>query len=394
MNGRGRVAARLQSTPKHLEAFTGGGIFTPPNRSLMLEGKEVRHLNRIIRTALLLITLAAASSPCLAQAIKQSDEPPPPPAIEYNPNAWREFSSAGGRFSVLLPGTPTERIQPRDSPVGNLEVHDFILNTSAYYNIRYIEYQSNLEESGDVKASLDSIINEGIKQAGGALLEEKDISLDGHPGRFVTVKAGGSYVMRINSYVVGNRIYQISITMKEAGVPKAIAKFHDETAAKFLGSFKLVSGVADTEHSVVKGYAGEGGGIAAPAVQAEGDVDRLLKDKNIGVVVTEGGADSQPQSPSAPKHSIAGGVLNAKETYKPEPEYPPIAKAARVQGTVTVKVLVGEDGSVIAAQAESGHPLLQAAAVKAARQARFSTTLLDGKPVKVLGVITYNFALK
>ena len=53
-----------------------------------------------------------------------------------------------------------------------------------------------------------------------------------------------------------------------------------------------------------------------------------------------------------------------------------------------------EEGEVIAAQAESGHPLLQHAAVKAAREARFSPTCLEGKPVKLLGTIFYNFILR
>ena len=52
---------------------------------------------------------------------------------------------------------------------------------------------------------------------------------------------------------------------------------------------------------------------------------------------------------------------------------------------------VVENGNVIAAHAVSGHPLLQSAAVGAARQARFSPTKLSGQPVKVTGVIQYNF---
>ena len=90
---------------------------------------------------------------------------------------------------------------------------------------------------------------------------------------------------------------------------------------------------------------------------------------------------------------IMGGVLNGKAISKPQPVYPPIAKAARAQGTVVVQILVDEEGYVIAATAVSGHPLLQQAAVAAARQARFTPTLLEGQPVKVSGVITYNFVL-
>lgn len=88
---------------------------------------------------------------------------------------------------------------------------------------------------------------------------------------------------------------------------------------------------------------------------------------------------------------ISGGVLNGKATSLPPPAYPAIAKAAHAGGTVTVQVLVDEEGKVVTAHAVSGHPLLQAAAVQAARQARFTPTKLSGQPVKVTGVIIYNF---
>ncbi len=90
---------------------------------------------------------------------------------------------------------------------------------------------------------------------------------------------------------------------------------------------------------------------------------------------------------------ISGGVLNGKAVSKPAPQYPAVAKSARATGTVSVQVTVDESGKVVAANAVSGHPLLLAAAVDAARQARFAPTLLSGKPVKTTGIITYNFAL-
>ena len=58
-----------------------------------------------------------------------------------------------------------------------------------------------------------------------------------------------------------------------------------------------------------------------------------------------------------------------------------------------VKVIINEEGMVIAAASISGHPLLQAAGVSAARDAQFAPTLLNGKAVKVVGVIKYTFAL-
>lgn len=100
--------------------------------------------------------------------------------------------------------------------------------------------------------------------------------------------------------------------------------------------------------------------------------------------------NSAASKPPPPK-TISGGVLNGKAISKPQPAYPPMAKAVKASGTVTVQVLVDERGNVISASAVSGHPLLKQSAVAAARQAKFSPTLLSGQPVKVSGVITYNF---
>ena len=88
---------------------------------------------------------------------------------------------------------------------------------------------------------------------------------------------------------------------------------------------------------------------------------------------------------------ISGGVLNGKAISLPQPPYPPIAKAAKASGTVVVQVLIDENGDVVDAHAVSGHPLLQAISVSAARSAKFSPTKLSGEPVKVTGVITYKF---
>ena len=56
-----------------------------------------------------------------------------------------------------------------------------------------------------------------------------------------------------------------------------------------------------------------------------------------------------------------------------------------------VQVLIDEQGNVSAAHAVDGHPLLQSVCVAAAREAKFSPTLLEGEPVRVTGVIQYNF---
>jgi TonB family protein len=135
---------------------------------------------------------------------------------------------------------------------------------------------------------------------------------------------------------------------------------------------------------------GEGEPPPPPEPLSEEDENSNIEGVEGGVGV--GGGDAAP--PSTKSLTVSGGVLNGKAISKPDPVYPPVAKAARASGAVTVQVTVDEAGKVISAKAVSGHPLLRAAAEAAARQARFSPTLLSGKPVKVTGVLIYNFTLE
>ena len=86
------------------------------------------------------------------------------------------------------------------------------------------------------------------------------------------------------------------------------------------------------------------------------------------------------------------GLTGGEILEMPKPSYPPLALRARASGQVVVQVIVGTDGKVIAAHSIGGHPLLQAAAVTAARDATFTPFELRGKPVKVVGIINYNFS--
>ena len=97
--------------------------------------------------------------------------------------------------------------------------------------------------------------------------------------------------------------------------------------------------------------------------------------------------------PLTPKVIKVSRVLNSQALSLPRPNYPPIARQTRTQGMVTVQVLIDETGKVISARALSGHPFLIPEAQKAAMQARFSPTTISDQPVKVSGVITYNFVI-
>jgi len=74
-----------------------------------------------------------------------------------------------------------------------------------------------------------------------------------------------------------------------------------------------------------------------------------------------------------------------------EPEYPSQARLHRVGGTVVVEIKVDECGRVIDAKTLSGHPDLTDASLKAARQWRFNPTKVEGRPIKVIGTLSFNF---
>ncbi len=107
--------------------------------------------------------------------------------------------------------------------------------------------------------------------------------------------------------------------------------------------------------------------------------------------------DTDPKTapPAPPKiekpKTVISDVVNGKATYLPKPIYSPAAIAMGARGTVNVQVTIDESGKVISAKAVSGNPLLRVEAQKAAWNAKFSPTYLSKVPVKVTGVIVYNF---
>jgi protein TonB len=84
-------------------------------------------------------------------------------------------------------------------------------------------------------------------------------------------------------------------------------------------------------------------------------------------------------------------ITQGRALRKIEPSYPAIARQARVQGSVQVQIGISEAGEVTDVTLLSGHPLLRDAALRAAKQWLFIPTELNGRPVRAIGVITFNF---
>lgn len=110
-------------------------------------------------------------------------------------------------------------------------------------------------------------------------------------------------------------------------------------------------------------------------------------------VGTQTKVESKEPANTDEERPLVEGALHGKEATLVLPEYPVDAKSRGVTGKVTVSVVVNEQGLVVSARALNGDQLLRAAAVTAARKAKFSPEKLVGEQSKIPGTITYNFKL-
>jgi len=91
-----------------------------------------------------------------------------------------------------------------------------------------------------------------------------------------------------------------------------------------------------------------------------------------------------------------GGTMQPQTVnpvVKVDPVYPPLARQARISGTVRFTVRIAKDGSIQGIQLVSGHPLLVAAAHEAVKQYVYNPVLLNGNPVEVVTQVDVNFTL-
>jgi protein TonB len=104
---------------------------------------------------------------------------------------------------------------------------------------------------------------------------------------------------------------------------------------------------------------------------------------------------AKPSPPATPANPIAvsAGVQAAKLIFGPKPAYPPLARTARIQGTVKIQAVIGADGAINSLQVMSGPPLLIPAAKDAVSRWRYQATMLNGRAVDVITEIEVIFTL-
>jgi protein TonB len=159
-------------------------------------------------------------------------------------------------------------------------------------------------------------------------------------------------------------------------IPKDIANIKEEELPPMAGTPGVVGGVpggvpGGTPGGVLGGIIGSVPSAAPPPPPVK-DAPKPVTPKSI---------------------RVGGNVQAAKLIRQPKPTYPPLAKQARIQGTVRFNAVIGKDGTIQNLTLVSGHPLLIPSAQDAVRQWVYQPTTLNGDPVEVVTTIDVNFTL-
>ena len=136
---------------------------------------------------------------------------------------------------------------------------------------------------------------------------------------------------------------------------------------------------------------------APPSIGFQGSRDGVSGANLLGgAIISVPPPPSKPQihpSASSAPIRVGGSVQMAKLIRMVKPEYPAIAKTARISGVVHLIGIIARDGTIRNLQLVSGHPLLARAALEAVAQWIYKPTLLNGEPVEVIAPIEVSFTL-
>jgi len=100
-----------------------------------------------------------------------------------------------------------------------------------------------------------------------------------------------------------------------------------------------------------------------------------------------------PKAATPQRVRVSQGVSQGLLIHQVKPTYPPLARQARIQGTVVLQAVIGKDGNIQGLKVVSGHPMLAPAALEAVKQWKYKPYYLNGEPVEVDTTINVNFTL-
>lgn len=286
---------------------------------------------------------------------------------------WQKIAPLGQSFTVLVPTPPVEAFRriptsAQDSiPVG---IYYSVAGNKRFGFAGFFKTPSvsGLSSYENFIAAMEYSLNSGAGQK--ALGFQRDLSSNGNLARQYRLRLGGNPGV---ARFLGTKdaFYVLLVVGAEEG---------DDDVSRFFSSFQL--GEVNTN--------AEASGVSPRVVTMVGSSSK--PEQPAVLPSPEAAIEASPPEPwPQPFGSITGGVLNGKAIHLEVPQYPAAARALHESGQVSVQVLIDEMGHVIRAEAVNGPPGLRESAVSAAWQSSFSPTRLMGQPVRVNGVIIYNF---
>lgn len=216
---------------------------------------------------LLLVIFSMNTSPGRAQSsapVGGKSSQSPVMAVDET-EALKPYSSAEGRFTVLFPSSPVETTSHVETPSGKLDVHSYDAGSGAAYHVSYVDFPES-ESIRDVKAFFAGVRESGVKRVNGTLLAERAVYIPEGPGFDYKARFGNKYVTWVRSFLIRRRFYQLSITFQEQEASDDVVRSHEETAAKFIKSFRPIP---------VSGQpGGTGDPLRSPGLPRQGDIER------------------------------------------------------------------------------------------------------------------------
>lgn len=153
--------------------------------------------------------------------------------------AWQEYQSQVGRYSVLMPGRPSEQTQAVNSAVGPLDMHvSSVEDRSGAYLVMYVDYPADLIRSDQANEILDGAVQGAVANVNGQLVRQQNFPLGAVPGREIEFEApaqGNQPATRIKVryFLTNDRLYQVMVVAQQSQGLLADTQ-------KFLDSFNLI----------------------------------------------------------------------------------------------------------------------------------------------------------
>ena len=170
-----------------------------------------------------------------------------------------------------------------------------------------------------------------------------------------------------------------------ASAPRAGAMQIIPYAGRLMAPSRIPPTIAPTDGPVAPPMGPDGGIYGGPSVGS----DPELPLPTIGTRIMP----AIPTPPTIKREFRQSSMLEGSLIRRVQPLYPPLARGARIQGSVILEAVIGRDGTMQNLKLISGHPMLVASAIEAVSQWRYRPYILNGDAVEVETRITVNFIL-